>query len=124
MLLGDGAYERERTAIDGRWDNSTETSGLDVAAMVAAMSGPFLLAVASEGESTMTQAELNRAVARATGESVAEVKRIGFLLAEPDIEVPDPDDEDLGPSVLDWDEFDEMRMAASERHAAFAPACV
>ena len=36
----------------------------------------------------MTQAELNRAVARATGESVAMVKRIGFLLAEPDIEVP------------------------------------
>lgn len=72
----------------------------------------------------MTQAELNRAVARATGESVAEVKRIGFLLAEPDTEIPDPDDEDLGPSVFDWDEFDEMRMAASERHAAFAPACL
>ena len=72
----------------------------------------------------MTQAELNRAVARATGESIAEVKRIGFLLAEPDTEIPDPDDEDLGPSVLDWDEFDEMRMAASERHKSFAPACV
>ena len=57
----------------------------------------------------MTQAELNRAVARATGESIAEVKRIGFLLAEPDTDIPDPDDEDLGPSVLDWDEFDEMR---------------
>ncbi len=72
----------------------------------------------------MTQAELNRAVARATGETVAVVKRIGFLLAEPDIEVPDPYDEYLGPSVLDWDEFDEMRMAAGERRAAFAPACV
>ena len=44
----------------------------------------------------MTQAELNRAVARATGESIAEVKRIGFLLAEPDTDIPDPDDEDLG----------------------------
>lgn len=72
----------------------------------------------------MTQAELNRAVARATGESIAEVKRIGFLLAEPDREIPDPDDEDFGPSVFDWDEFDEMRMVASERHAVFAPACV
>lgn len=72
----------------------------------------------------MTQAELNRAVARATGESVADVKRIGFLLAEPDTDIPDPDDEDLGPSVLDWDEFDEMRMAAGERQGSFAPACV
>ncbi len=124
MLLGDGSHERERTAIVDRWDNSTETSGLDVAAMVAAMSRPFLLAMASEGESTMTQAELNRAVARATGESIAEVKRIGFLLAEPDTDIPDPDDEDLGPSVLDWDEFDEMRMADSERQGSFAPACV
>ena len=41
VLLGDGSHERERPAFDGRWDNSTETSGLDVAAMVAATSRPF-----------------------------------------------------------------------------------
>ena len=58
----------------------------------------------------MTQAEVNRAVARATGESVRTIQRLGFLIADPDSELSDPDDEDLGPYVLDWDELERQRL--------------
>ena len=53
----------------------------------------------------MHQNDLNRAVARATGESVSTVKRLGFLLAEPanDLEA---DSSQLGPHVIDWDALD------------------
>ena len=58
----------------------------------------------------MTQAEVNRAVARATGESVRTIQRLGFLIADPDSELTDPDDEELGPYMLDWDELDQERL--------------
>ncbi len=58
----------------------------------------------------MTQAEVDRAVARATGESVRTIQRLGFLIADPDSELTDPDDEELGPYVLDWDELDRERV--------------
>ena len=51
----------------------------------------------------MTEGELNRAVARATGESISTVQRLGFLLASPSGLPLDPDDESLGPHVIDWD---------------------
>jgi hypothetical protein len=63
----------------------------------------------------MTQSDLNRAVSRATGESVATVRRLGFLLAEPDEAFLDSDDETLGPSVLDWDAFDQRRYGRQGR---------
>lgn len=46
----------------------------------------------------MSERELNRAVARATGESVESIQRFGFRL----LDDPDPAD-DLGPLVIDWD---------------------
>ena len=52
----------------------------------------------------MRQADLNRAVALATGESMSTVKRLGFLLAEPE-EVIDPEAEESGPYIIDWDEL-------------------
>ena len=58
----------------------------------------------------MTQAEVDRAVARATGESVRTIQRLGFLIADPNSELTDPDDEDLGPYVLDWDELERQRL--------------
>ena len=58
----------------------------------------------------MTQAEVDRAVARATGESVRTIQRLGFLIADPNSELTDPDDEDLGPYVLDWDELERERL--------------
>ncbi len=55
----------------------------------------------------MTQADLNRAVAQATGETVTTIKRLGFLLADPD-ELLDPEAEELGPHVIDWDELEQQ----------------
>ena len=51
----------------------------------------------------MTQAELNRAVAKATGESVGEIARRGFVLL-----TPTPVEEEL--LVADWDEIQAERI--------------
>jgi hypothetical protein len=53
----------------------------------------------------MNQSELNRAVASATGETVATVKRLGFLLEECD----DVDEAQL--QVIDWDQLVEDHYA-------------
>lgn len=52
----------------------------------------------------MTQAELNQAVADATGESVSTIRRRGFSVVTP-LQVFDPDqNEDYTlPNVVDWD---------------------
>ena len=60
----------------------------------------------------MSPREVHRAVARATGESIATIKRLGFLLADPETPVNDADGEDLGPYVIDWDSLDAVRHAA------------
>jgi len=49
----------------------------------------------------MRQSELNRAVASVTGETIATIKRLGFLLADP--ETDQSPSTDSGPAVLDWD---------------------
>jgi hypothetical protein len=59
----------------------------------------------------MTQADLNRAVAAQTGESVRRIARLGFSLLEP------PDDEYepepvRSPQMVDWDALDTSRRAA------------
>ena len=56
----------------------------------------------------MTQQELNREVARATGESVGAIDRFGFSLADPLDADFDPEPCDLD-RYLDWDEVDERR---------------
>jgi hypothetical protein len=53
----------------------------------------------------MTQRELNRKVARATGESVEMIERRGFGLLGP---LPVERD----PLVIDWDEHDDLRRVA------------
>ena len=67
----------------------------------------------TEGGTHHDQTEVNRAVARATRESVTTVKRLGFLIADLDIE--DGDEEDIGPYVLDRDELDELRFESDSR---------
>jgi hypothetical protein len=57
----------------------------------------------------MRQNQLNREVARATGETVSTVKRLGFLLDEPVSYRQDASSGDLGPQTIDWDEFDLQR---------------
>lgn len=73
----------------------------------------------------MTQRELELSVARATGESLPVIRRLGFLLADPAEEFSDPDDEALGPSVLDWDEpvISCQRSGISEEGARRTSAC-
>ncbi len=68
----------------------------------------------------MKQADLNRAVALATGESMSTVKRLGFLLAEPD-ETVDPEAEESGPYVIDWDELETNRLNSDRRGARHEP---
>ncbi len=68
----------------------------------------------------MKQSDLNRAVALATGESVSTVKRLGFLLAEPD-EVIDPAAEESGPYVIDWDELESNQLNSLRQGAHHEP---
>ena len=69
----------------------------------------------------MKQADLDRAVARATGETVTTIKRLGFLLAEPadslDLDADDP-------YVIDWDELEAQRHDGSTRRPRHEPAVV
>ncbi len=65
----------------------------------------------------MKQSDLNRAVARATGESVSTIKRLGFLLADPS-EPLQADADQLGPWIIDWDE-----LAAQQHQRQAALAC-
>lgn len=66
----------------------------------------------------MQQNDLHRAVARATGETVSRIKRVGFLLAEPHHDFPDPHDEQWGPQVIDWDVPPEQPAPHEERSRA------
>ena len=54
----------------------------------------------------MRQSNLYRSISHATGDSVATIKRLGFLIANPSRPIRDPEAEYLGPHVIDWDEFD------------------
>lgn len=58
----------------------------------------------------MTQRELNRAVARATGETVSSICSMGFSLADPDEVRFDPEpSEDPEDRIVDWDAVDAER---------------
>ena len=60
----------------------------------------------------MTQTELDRAVARATGESVQRISKLGFTVANPLFVRFDPEPYDMAPSVVDWDELQAHRHVA------------
>jgi len=59
----------------------------------------------------MTQSRLNRAVARATGESLATIRSLGFSVADPGDVSFDPEPTPAVPQVVDWDELDSDRYA-------------
>jgi len=59
----------------------------------------------------MTQRDLNRAVARATGETVHTVAQFGFGPADPGIVDFDPEPSDVEAKIVDWDALDEQRVA-------------
>ena len=60
----------------------------------------------------MTQAELNRAVSRATGETVTTIRSLGFGIADPDVVFHDPEPCDLDARVVDFDELAARRELA------------
>jgi hypothetical protein len=72
----------------------------------------------------MTQRELDRAVAHATGEYVSEISRRGFSSFDPFADDFEPEPIEA-PQVVDWDELDRFRQvpffspqAGVSRHAA------
>ncbi|MEZ6096891.1 MAG: hypothetical protein R3C03_22165 [Pirellulaceae bacterium] len=56
----------------------------------------------------MTQQELDRQLARHTGEDIREIRRRGFSLIDPFDSDFDPQP-DYPPQVIDWDEVDRWR---------------
>ncbi len=56
----------------------------------------------------MNPSPIDRAVSRATGESVREISRRGFSLADL-IEVDYDPESEVSPQVVDWDELDAQR---------------
>ena len=59
----------------------------------------------------MTQYDLDRAIAHSTGETVREIHRRGFTLADPMDVNFDPEPNELSPSAIDWDALDIQRNA-------------
>jgi hypothetical protein len=57
---------------------------------------------------SMTHATLQHAVARATGESLATIRRMGFSIANP-AEVHHDPEPIAAPKIIDWDEHDTYR---------------
>jgi hypothetical protein len=60
----------------------------------------------------MNQSQLDRAVARATGESRETINRMGFSIADPESVHYDPEPARRRPLVIDWDDLDARRRAA------------
>jgi len=56
----------------------------------------------------MKQADLDRAVAQVTGDTISTIKRLGFLLDDP-LASLEPDSDEHGPYVIDWDELQAER---------------
>jgi hypothetical protein len=60
----------------------------------------------------MNQSQLDRAVARATGEPLETIHRMGFSIADPDSVHHDPEPSQRRPLAVDWDDLDARRRAA------------
>ncbi|MCA9124972.1 MAG: hypothetical protein KDB11_32570 [Planctomycetales bacterium] len=61
----------------------------------------------------MTQSQLDRQIARATGEDLREIQRRGFSLADPAETNFDPEPDCLPPQIIDWDDLESQRYEAS-----------
>jgi len=57
----------------------------------------------------MTQKQLDRLVARATGEDLAAIRHRGFSIANPMDVCFDPEPDQRAPQWVDWDELDRER---------------
>ena len=70
----------------------------------------------------MTQNDLNRAVARATGETIRTVTHRGFGIADPDIVGFDPEPNDIESKTVDWDALDAGRPGVCPQRRRREPA--
>ena len=70
----------------------------------------------------MRQADLDRAVARATGESVATIRRLGFLLDHPIADRDEHSTEVYDAVVIDWDVLEAQRYVGSNGRSRCEPA--
>ena len=61
----------------------------------------------------MTQADLEREVSRATGESRRTVRHRGFSILPPRDPPPDEVFQEDGPQIVDWDQLDANRRRAA-----------
>ena len=61
----------------------------------------------------MNQSQLDRAVARATGETLDAISRLGFSIADPESARYDPEPSRRPPLVVDWDELDTRRQRSA-----------
>jgi hypothetical protein len=57
----------------------------------------------------MTQCQLNRAVAKATGENIGTIHHMGFSIADPRQVCHDPEPSDFEEKIIDWDRHDRRR---------------
>ena len=57
----------------------------------------------------MTQRDLDLSIARATGESLPEIRRLGFGIADPIKVRFDPEPSHVPPQWLDWDQTDSVK---------------
>ncbi len=54
----------------------------------------------------MTQCQLNRAVAKATGETIGTINHMGFSIADPRQVCHDPEPSDFEEKIIDWDRYE------------------
>ena len=59
----------------------------------------------------MTQADLNRSLSRATGDSVRKIKQLGFSLFDPGADQGETELLSAPPQVIDWDALERDRVA-------------
>ena len=59
----------------------------------------------------MKQADFNRSLSRATGESVRTIRRMGFSLFCPDERPEELEVVGTEPQTVDWDQFEADRIA-------------
>ncbi|MGE0608433.1 MAG: hypothetical protein AB7O62_15160 [Pirellulales bacterium] len=63
----------------------------------------------------MTRSRIHRDVARATGEDISTIRRLGFQVVKPERMFDEPDSDadelDLPPSIVNWDELASQRVS-------------
>jgi hypothetical protein len=59
----------------------------------------------------MTQRELHRAIARATGESLRTITQFGFSIVQPSSWTAEVECAEQTPQIVDWDQLEADRMA-------------